>query len=142
MPFYTLQAAAGAFRKNQGVEALGYLAVPGLSKPDPAHFVAQVLGRSMEPRIADGSYCLFRRYQGGSREGKIVLAQSQGMTDVESGAAFTVKVYRAQRIQEDGQVLREAIVLQPLNKEFEAIRLEPGAEAEAVVLAEFIRTIE
>ena len=38
-------------------------------------FVARVDGKSMEPRIADGSYCLFAGPVTGSRLGRIVLAR-------------------------------------------------------------------
>ena len=38
-------------------------------------FVAQVVGKSMEPRIPDGSYCLFAGPVTGSRQGRTVLVR-------------------------------------------------------------------
>ena len=38
-------------------------------------FVARIAGRSMEPRIPDGSLCVFRAGVTGSREGRLVLVE-------------------------------------------------------------------
>jgi phage repressor protein C with HTH and peptisase S24 domain len=38
-------------------------------------FVAQVVGRSMEPLIPDGSLCIFRHGVRGSRQGKRLLIE-------------------------------------------------------------------
>ena len=48
-------------------------------------FVAQVVGKSMEPAISDGAYCLFAAPVGGSRQGKSVLVQMRDAADPESG---------------------------------------------------------
>lgn len=55
-------------------------------------FVAQVVGKSMEPAIPDGAYCLFAAPVEGSRQGKTVLLQLHGQTDLEH-ERFTVKNY-------------------------------------------------
>src|ERR1700694_2089935 len=59
-------------------------------------FVAKVEGRSMEPRIPAGSYCIFRGEAGGgplagSRQGKIVLVALHDAADPEDGGAYTVE---------------------------------------------------
>ena len=41
-------------------------------------FVAQVRGKSMEPVIPDGAYCLFRPAPQGSRNGLRVLVMDEG----------------------------------------------------------------
>ena len=53
-------------------------------------FIAKVVGKSMEPTIPDGSYCIFRFERGGSRNSKIVLVKSRLVSDPENGK-FTVK---------------------------------------------------
>ena len=117
------------------------MAVNGLAKPNAEHFVAKVVGRSMEPMIADGSYCLFKRYTGGSRQGKVVLAQSQAVNDPETGASFTVKRYRSEKLESDGTWEHGSISLEPLNREFQPIHLKPGQANEVVVLAEFVKVL-
>jgi phage repressor protein C with HTH and peptisase S24 domain len=42
-------------------------------------FVAHVTGRSMEPRIPNGSLCVFRGNVAGSRQNKLVLVMLYGV---------------------------------------------------------------
>jgi len=56
-------------------------------------FVAQVIGKSMEPAIFDGAYALFRAPFDGSRQGKAVLVQLRDSADPETGERYTVKRY-------------------------------------------------
>ena len=48
-------------------------------------FVAQVVGKSMEPVIPDGAYCLFASPVTGTRQGKTVLVQLRNGADPETG---------------------------------------------------------
>src|SRR5258708_27738567 len=59
LPVFSLQAAAGAFGETQHVRPLGLMEVTG-QKIGKEMFIARVKGRSMEPLIPDGSYCIFR----------------------------------------------------------------------------------
>ncbi len=45
-------------------------------------FIARVAGKSMEPTIPDGSYCIFCFERGGSRNGKVVLVESRLVSDL------------------------------------------------------------
>lgn len=47
----------------------GFAAAPGL-------FVTQVIGESMNRRIPNGAWCLFRAAPAGSSQGKIVLVRT------------------------------------------------------------------
>ncbi len=60
LPRYSLAAAAGKFLENQEVHAEGWEEAPPNLRIAPEMFVAHVVGRSMEPRIPDGSLCIFR----------------------------------------------------------------------------------
>ena len=62
-------------------------------KPDHNMFAAQVAGRSMEPRLQDGDYCIFRANPGGSRQNKLVLVQHSSIADPDTGGSYTVKKY-------------------------------------------------
>jgi SOS-response transcriptional repressor LexA len=99
-------------------------------------FVAQVVGRSMEPLIPDGSLCVFRAPVTGSRQGRVVLIENFGENDF--AARYTVKRY-ARHAGRDESAEREApIRLEPLNREFEAFELEGDRFR---VIAEFVQVL-
>ena len=139
LPVYSLAAAAGGFSEEQEVRPLGWMPVSigrGLSK---GMFVAKVKGRSMEPLIQDGSWCVFRHDMGGSRNGKVVLVESRHISDPEGGARYTVKTYRSEIEHfEDGTWQHKKIVLSPRNREFGDIVLERVEASEIRVAAEFV----
>jgi hypothetical protein len=62
-------------------------------------FVAQVVGKSMEPAIPDGAYCLFAAPVTGTRQGKTVLVQLRDATDPETGERYTVKRYESEKTE-------------------------------------------
>ncbi len=142
LPLLTLKAAAGQFGDGQHVEEEGWVRVNG-RKLDKEMFVAQVVGHSMEPRIPDGSYCVFRRYQGGTRQGKIVLAQYRGPADPETGGSFTVKRYRSEKaIDQDGTWQHTCIVLEPLNPSYKPIEIQASDAENVVVVAELLEILK
>jgi phage repressor protein C with HTH and peptisase S24 domain len=61
VPLVPLKAAAGAFSDPQHVADDGFewVAIESRRHLRPGMFVVQVVGKSMEPAIPDGSYCLF-----------------------------------------------------------------------------------
>src|SRR2546427_13263522 len=60
VPLVPLRVAAGAFSNPQRVEDENWkwVAIKTKHRLHPGMFVAQVVGKSMEPAIPDGSYCL------------------------------------------------------------------------------------
>jgi hypothetical protein len=105
-------------------------------------FAAQVVGRSMEPLIADGSYCIFRAPVIGSRQGKRLLIQE--IKAAGSASAFTVKRYTSRKRQKsEDEWQHESIRLEPLNPEFETFDLAPDEfEARYRVIAEFLQVLD
>ena len=97
MPVFSLQAAAGRFGNGEEVVEEGWIKVDNGRKLDNKMFVAKVVGRSMEPTIYNGNYCIFRKYMGGTRQGKIVLAQHSEVSDPETGGSYTVKRYKSEK---------------------------------------------
>src|SRR4029077_5796925 len=91
LPLYSLKAAATRFGEDREVEAEGWVKAPAKLRLTPDMFVARVVGRSMEPRIQDGSLCVFRAGVVGSRKNKLVLVERFGTT--ETSARYSVKVY-------------------------------------------------
>jgi SOS-response transcriptional repressor LexA len=141
VPLFTLKAAAGAFGDAQSVEPDGWVR-PRTARPlAKGIFVARVEGRSMEPRIPDGAYCLFSAPVAGTRQGKIVLAQHHSIHDPETGGAYTVKRYRSEKTPAagpDDAWRHQRIVLEPLNPDYEPIVLDDDPERPVRVIAELI----
>ena len=137
VPLYTLRAAAGRLGEEMPVEAEDWIPAPAGMKLSSDLFAAHVVGRSMEPRIPDGSLNLFRYNVAGSRQGKIVLVERFGITG--ESARYTVKRYTSEKRQEEGRWEHTRIRLEPLNPEFEAWDVEPEGFA---VIAEWLRVIE
>ncbi|MBI3292890.1 MAG: S24 family peptidase [Elusimicrobia bacterium] len=136
-----MKAAAGKFGDGQHVEEKGWVRVDG-RKLDKEMFVAQVIGHSMEPRIPDSSYCIFRRYQGGTRQGKIVLAQYRGPADPETSGSFTVKQYEREKVHNPNETWEHAkIILRPLNPGYKPIEIQPTDSESVRVLAEFLEVL-
>ena len=114
------------------------MALPDWVRPQPGLFVAQVAGESMNRRIPNGAWCLFRANPAGSREGKVVVVQHRGIADPETGGQYTVKVYASEKEPaEDGGWRHQRVTLRPDSDrpEFEAIeiRLGEGEDGFAVV---------
>jgi SOS-response transcriptional repressor LexA len=138
LPLYSLRAAAGRLGEEMESAEEDWVPVPEGVRPSQDLFVAHVVGRSMEPRIPDGSLNLFRWNPVGSRQGKILLIQRFGVLD--ETARFTVKRYTSRkRMLGEDQWEHERIRLEPLNPEFEAWDVEPRDFA---VVAEWLRVVE
>ena len=142
LPLYSLKAAAGKFGEGQDVEEEGWVLVGEEVRPREGMFVTRVFGKSMEPTIADGSYCIFREYGGGTRNEKIVLAQHRDIADPDTGGSYTVKRYRSDKEEEaDGTWRHTRISLEPDNPEYEAISIDPEEADEFKVIAEYVKRI-
>jgi SOS-response transcriptional repressor LexA len=143
LPLYSLRAAAGKLGEEMEVEPEDWVPAPEGMRTADDLFVAHVVGKSMEPRIPDGSLNLFRFHPAGSRQGKILLIQRFGVTD--ETAQFTVKRYTSiKRVTGwgewgDAQWEHEQIRLEPLNPAFQP--WDVGPEDFAVV-AEWLRVID
>ena len=115
-PVIDLQFAAGAFSEAQALEdgADEWVALPDWVRPQSGLFVAQVIGESMNRRIPNGSWCLFRANPAGTRQGKIVVVQHRSIADPETGGRYTVKIYESEKLPtEDGGWRHERITLRP-----------------------------
>ena len=92
----------------------------------------------MEPKIPDGSLCVFRRNVVGSRTGRLVLVRNMELADDNQ---YTVKRYRSEkRVTEDG-FLQTRIRLESLNPAYPSWELDPEEE-KYQVLAEFVQVLE
>jgi SOS-response transcriptional repressor LexA len=147
VPISTLKAAAGLWSEEQAdLEALAdnadEWALLAGRKLTNGMFVAQVVGKSMEPLVPDGSYCLFRPVTGGSKQGRKLLVWHSGVTDAETGGQYTLKVYQSQKLASDDEELQNAqVVLTPLNPDFSPIVLDACDEGAVRAIAEFVRVL-
>jgi DUF2075 family protein len=115
-PVIDLRFAAGAFSDAQALEdgAEVWVALPDWVRAQRGLFVAQVVGESMNRRIPNGSWCLFRANPAGTREGKVVVVQHRSIADPETGGRYTVKLYASEKVPaEDGGWRHDRITLRP-----------------------------
>jgi hypothetical protein len=166
LPFYELRAAATRFGDSfanadsadtDPTDAGRWIRLPDGLRADPDMFVARVVGRSMEPRIPDGSLCVFRHGVAGSRQGRLLLVELFDETNFAS--RYTVKRYTSVKKPSSNSAARRpaagddrdsdfapepewshaSIRLEPLNREFEAFELSPDRFR---VVAEFVAVLE
>lgn len=143
VPLVPLKAAAGAFGDPQHVEdeEWQWVAVETKHRLRVGMFVAQVVGRSMEPVIPHGSYCLFAAPVVGTRQGKIVLVQLRDATDPETGERYTVKRYESERLADGEAWHHDKIILNPVNTAFDPIVLTGAEEGQLRVIAEVVEVL-
>ena len=145
LPLVNLKFAAGAFGGTTSLDHDEVLWVepPDFMRPAPGFFIAQIVGESMNRRIPNGSWCLFRMNPGGSRNGKIVVVQHRSIEDPDLGGRYTVKVYWSEKIRSsDGEWRHNLIRLVPDSTDpaFQPIELHDG-EGEVLVIAELVSVL-
>jgi phage repressor protein C with HTH and peptisase S24 domain len=119
-----------------------WVALDGGRRLRPGMFVARVQGRAMEPRIPDGSYCLFGSPVEGSRHGRIVLFDLRDDTDPETGQRYTIRRFEFEGVRSTTGPWREARVkLLPLNPGHNSIVLSAEQEEDERVLAEVLEVL-
>jgi hypothetical protein len=99
------------------------------------------MGESMNRRIRDGAYCLFRHPVEGSREGRVLLVEEESLVDPDHGGSYTVKVYRSRKVEsEDGGWRHSEIRLEPDTDAagYDPIVLHERPEQAVRVVAEMI----
>lgn len=142
LPVYSLRAACGYFGDGEEVEELGWMQVEGMGRLNKDMFVVQAVGQSMEPRIHNGDYCVFEKYSGGSRQGKIVLAQHRGYFDEDNAGAYSIKEYSSEKsYNDDGSWQHESITLRPFNPAYEPIRIDAEDAESFAIIGEFVGVV-
>jgi phage repressor protein C with HTH and peptisase S24 domain len=139
LPRYSLAVAAGPFLTNpEDIDTEDWIEGPSDLRLDEGMFVARIRGKSMEPRIPDGSLCVFRREVTGSRNGRLVLVRNSELADDNQ---YTVKRYKSEkRVTEEG-FQQTRIRLESLNPAYPSWDLDEDPEKYQIV-AEFVRVIE
>ena len=143
VPLYDMAVAAGGFAARD-IEEYAWVELSAEFRPQPGMFVMQVVGDSMNRRIPNGAWCLFKLDPGGSREGKIVIVEHREIADPDTGGHYTVKRYHSRKADVGGSWRHRMIVLSP--ESFDGRYQEivfAGAEAEELrVVGVFVAAIE
>lgn len=139
LPRFSLAVAAGPFLTNpQDIQAEEWLETPPGMHLDEDMFVARIQGESMEPRIPDGSLCVFRRNVVGSRNGRLVLVRNSELADDNQ---YTVKRYKSEKAYDEEGFAQTRIRLESLNPAYPSWDLDED-ETKYQVVAEFVRVLD
>ncbi|MBN3040355.1 MAG: DUF2075 domain-containing protein, partial [Candidatus Omnitrophica bacterium] len=144
LPVLSLEAVATSFGEETQVtdEPIGWMKVNMPRTLNKDMFIAKVIGKSMEPTIPDGSYCVFRTDRGGTRNGLIVLVECHLISDPETTRQFTIKRYKSEKeFFPDGTWRHKKIILSPDNRNFDDIILENIPAKEFRVVAEYVAIV-
>lgn len=145
VPLVPLAAAAGGFGDaGRAIDEndCDWVAIEPPRRLRRGMFVAQVVGKSMEPAIPDGAYCLFRRPVEGARQGRTVLVRMRDDMDPESGERYTVKRYESEKSAAEEPWRHARIVLKPINPDYSPIVLTGADEEERFqVVAEVVEVL-
>jgi SOS-response transcriptional repressor LexA len=143
VPQYDLSVAAGDFKDFFGSPIERWIELPPPYRNSENYFICKVVGESMNKVIPNNSYCLFEKYSGGTREGKIVLAQHSSIQDAEFGSGLTVKFYHSEKEVTDELWRHKTILLKPSSddKNFKNLELEEDALKEFKVLGIFVKVL-
>ena len=139
LPRYSLAVAAGPFLSNEeNISADDWVEVPPDLVIDENMFIAEICGHSMEPRIPNGSLCVFRRNVVGSRNGRLVLVRNSELADDNQ---YTVKRYKSEKRTTEEGFVQTRIRLESLNPEYPSWDLDPEEDKYQIV-AEFVCVLE
>ncbi len=153
VPIYDLAIAAGQFSGSQevnevpkdgAIEQYDWVELPEAFRPQAGLFVAKVVGESMNRRIPNGSWCLFKLAPSGTRQGKVVLVQHRDIDDIDTGGHYTIKVYESEKSShDDGGWQHKKIILKPdtTSPGYEPIVLNGQEAGELRVIAEMVAVL-
>ena len=141
--YLDLRAAAGAFSEEQIAGDCLWAELPEPLIPKRGFFLVKVVGESMNRRIPNGSWCLFRVAPAGSRQGKVVLVQHRDIQEDGADGCYTVKVYRSEKNPTEEGWTHSQIILQPdsSDRSFRDIVLNPAADKDFKIMGEFVAVV-
>lgn len=142
VPLFDIKVAAGDFSHEQWLNDCQWAELPEHFVVKDGYFIVQVVGESMNRRIPNGSWCLFRSENVGSHEGKIVLIQCQEIQDPETGR-YTVKRYSSYKQETENSWQHQKITLSPESdrSSFHPIVLNSSEDSHFHIVGEYIATL-
>ena len=143
IPLYDFYAAAGTFSEIQSEKDFTLIEGPENRNVNGDYFACKIVGESMNRVIPNGSICLFKPYNGGSRNGKIVLIENIDIQDQDFNSAFTIKTYSSEKIVSNEGWEHTSIVLRPnsFDSSYKNIIINEENGSEMRVVGEFVSII-
>lgn len=146
LPLLPLKAAAGFFSESQAsVDGeVEWVEIDGRMKPAEGLFVAQVIGESMNHRIPNGAWCVWKANPRGTRNGSVVIAEHPDINDADLVGRYTVKVYESEKVADpDGGWRHSRLTLKPDSNDtsFTPIVLENLNDGDLHIIAEFVEIL-
>lgn len=94
--------------------------------------------------IPNGSICLFKKYTGGSRNGKIVLIENLDIQDQDFNSAFTIKTYSSEKEVNYDDWRHNSIVLRPnsFDASYKDIVISNENAEQMKVIGEFVKILK
>lgn len=139
VPLLDISVAAGSFSDFQIHSDFEWIELPFNITAKKEYFVCKVVGESMNKKIPNGSYCLFKEHKEGSRNGEIVLVKHTSLQDSDFGSGYTVKEYHSKKDITEETWGHQQITLKPLsyNSEYENINIPEDDSSEFKVIGVF-----
>jgi len=143
LQLYNFYAAAGSFSEMQSEKYFTIIDMPERYSNRDDYFACKIVGESMNRVIPNGSICLFKKYNGGSRNGKIVLVENLDYQDPDFNSAFTIKTYSSEKIISEDSWEHTSIVLRPnsFDSRYENIVIKEEDGTSMRIVGEFIEVI-
>jgi SOS-response transcriptional repressor LexA len=143
VPVFDLPIAAGEFGPDSIAQSPDWVELPDGFTPKEGFFVVRVCGESMNRRIPNGSWCLFRSNPAGSRQGKVVIVRHHAIQDPENGGSYTVKIYDSVKQVTDDSWSHQLINLHPDSNTpgFKTINLKLDDATEFKIIGEFVANL-
>lgn len=145
VPVFDVKAAAGNFSGFQTTSDFNWVKLPDDFTIKEGWFIVQVIGESMNKRIPNNSWCVFKANPGGTRQGKIVLVEHRNLSDPDYGGHYTVKRYSStKQSTENDSWVHQTITLSPesTDSNYKSIQLSLDNKGEFTVIGEFVAVIE
>lgn len=143
VPLLDLDIAAGPFGAFQHVDedTTQWIELPDGFKYSKDLFVAKVMGESMNKKIPNGAWCLFKANPVGTKQGKVVVAQLNGHLDTDTGGSYTIKLYSSNNTLDSDNELQKSITLSPAStdKSYQPITVSNGDEV--LLVAELVAVV-
>jgi len=138
VPLVSLKAAAGDFSNDQRPEFDEWVEIKASQRLIKGMFVAQVVGKSMEPLIKDGAYCLFQSKAPQLENDMIGLFQLHQADDPEHGGGYTVKRLKLSTRTDPEEGWQRVATLMPENPAFDSISVNGE---DVTFIAEFLEVL-
>jgi len=113
VPLYSLEVAAGEFKFNDKIPEENFILVPEGVRITKDHFACKIIGNSMNKIVQDGQIALFKWYNGGDRNGLMVIAEYYDHQDLDNSSCYTFKEYYSQKVINEEGWHHQKIILKP-----------------------------